>query len=59
MGVEFPNLKTLEDTANVVGSNMFEGFKPTPKKIEIIRDYVLDKISMAQLINITKNKGYV
>lgn len=39
MGVKFSDLKTLESTANALGSNMFEGFIPTPKGIEIIRDY--------------------
>lgn len=37
MGVKFSDLKTLESTVNALGSNMFEGFKPTPKGIEIIR----------------------
>ena len=59
MGVKFSNLKTLENTANVIGSNMFEGFQPTPKRVEIIRDYVLGKITLAQLIQITKDKLYV
>lgn len=59
MGVKFSNLKSLENTANVIGSNMFEGFKPTPKKIEIIRDYVLGEITLAQLVKITKDKSYV
>lgn len=59
MGVKFSNLKSLENTANVIGSNMFEGFKPTPKKIEIIRDYVLGEITLAQLVKITKDKLYV
>ena len=26
MGVKFYDLKTLENTANAIGSNMFEGF---------------------------------
>ena len=38
MGVKFSDLKTLESTANALGSNMFEGYQPTPKGIEIIRD---------------------
>jgi putative transcriptional regulator len=59
MGVEFPDLKTLEGTANALGSNMFEGFKPTPKGIEIIRDYVLGKISIGELIKYAKEKAYV
>jgi putative transcriptional regulator len=29
---------------------MFEGFKPTPKGVEIIRDYVIGKITLAELI---------
>jgi hypothetical protein len=36
------------------GSNMFEGFAPTPQTIEIIRDYVTGKISLAELIQTTK-----
>ena len=50
MGVKFSNLKTLESTANAIGSNMFEGFKPTPKGVEIIRDYVIGKITLGELI---------
>ena len=40
MGVNFSDLKTIESTANALGSNRFEGFKPTQKGIEIIRDHV-------------------
>jgi hypothetical protein len=36
MGIRFSDLKTLESTANVTGSNMFEGFELTHKGIEII-----------------------
>ncbi|NLA25067.1 MAG: antitoxin VbhA family protein [Bacteroidales bacterium] len=43
MGVQFQDLKTLESTANAIGSNMFEGFEPTPKGIALIRDYVIEK----------------
>lgn len=59
MGIKFANLKTLESTANIIGSNMFEGFQPTPKRVEIIRDYVLGEITLTQLIQITKDKLYV
>lgn len=59
MGVRFSDLKTLESTANAIGSNMFEGFKPTPRGIEIIRDYVVGKISMIELIKFAKEKAYV
>ena len=58
MGVKFSNLRTLESTANAIGSNMFEGFKPTPKSIEIIRDYVIGKITLSELIKLAKDKSY-
>jgi putative transcriptional regulator len=58
MGVRFSDLKTLEITANAIGSNMFEGFKPTPKGVEIIRDYVIGKITLAELIKFAKDKSY-
>ena len=59
MGVKFSDLKTLESTANAIGSNMFEGFKPTPKGVEIIRDYVIGKISLSELVAFAKKKSYV
>jgi hypothetical protein len=59
MGVKFSDLKTLENTANAIGSNMFEGYKPTPKGIEIIRDYVIGKITLTELIKFAKEKAYV
>jgi putative transcriptional regulator len=59
MGVKFSNLKSLESTANAIGSNMFEGFKPTPKSVEIIRDYMIGKISLSELIIFAKEKSYV
>lgn len=58
MGVKFSDLKTLEGTANAIGSNMFEGYEPTPKGIEIIRDYVMGKITLPQLIQLAKEKAY-
>lgn len=57
MGVKFSDLKTLESTANALGSNMFEGFKPTPKGIEIIRDYVIGKISLSEARGICQTKS--
>jgi len=59
MGVQFADLQTLESTANAIGSNMFEGFKPTPKGIEIIRDYVMGKISLNELVLFAKQKAFV
>jgi len=58
MGVRFSDLKTLESTANAIGSNMFEGFKPTPKGVEIIRDYMIGKITLSKLIEFAKDKSY-
>lgn len=59
MGVKFSDLKTLESTANALGSNMFEGFKPTPRGVEIIRDYVMGKISISELVKFAEEKAYV
>lgn len=59
MGVKFTDLKTLENTANALGSNMYEGFIPTPKGIEIIRDYVTGKISLSEFVALAKQKDYV
>lgn len=38
MGVPFPDLKSLESTANALGSNMFEGFVPTRELVQIYLD---------------------
>jgi len=57
-GVKFPDIDTLNKTANAIGTNAFEGFEPTPKGIEIIRDYVMDKISISTLIQLIKEKAY-
>ncbi len=59
MGVQFSDLQTLESTANAIGSNMFEGFEPTQKGVEIIRDYVTGQISLSELIKFAKEKSYV
>ncbi|MGC4128087.1 MAG: antitoxin VbhA family protein [Bergeyella sp.] len=59
MGVPFSDLKTLENTANAIGTNMFEGFEPTPKGIALIRDYVTGKITFAEFIKSAKEKAYV
>jgi putative transcriptional regulator len=44
----------LEGVSQAIGSNMFEGFVPTPQTVEIIRDYVTGKISVDELILITR-----
>ena len=58
MGVQFPNLETLESAAEAIGSNMFEGFRPTRKGVEIIRDYCLDKLTFAELATLAREKSY-
>jgi len=58
MGVPFPSLETLENTATAIGSNMFEGFEPTRKGIEIIRDYCLGLITLEQLMVAAREKAY-
>jgi putative transcriptional regulator len=58
MDVPFPDLDTLESAAEAIGSNMFEGFQPTRRGIEIIRDYCLGKISFAQLAAAAREKAY-
>ena len=58
-GVLFPDIDTLNKTANAIGTNMFEGFEPTPKSIEIIRDYILNKITIADVAKIAKEKLYI
>lgn len=59
MGVKFSDLRTFEGTANALGSNMFEGFTPTPKGIEIIRDYISGKISLDEMVSFANKKAYV
>ena len=58
MGVDFSSVDNFEDAANAIGTVMFEGFDPTPKGLEIIRDYLIDKISLGQLILLAKQKAY-
>jgi putative transcriptional regulator len=59
MGVAFADERTFESTANALGSNMFEGFEPTPKGVELIRDYVMGEISLADLVAFATSKVHV
>ena len=45
MGVKFADLKTLESTANAIGTNMFEGFEPTKELIQLYVDWKIGIIS--------------
>jgi len=58
MGVRFSDIDTLNSAANAIGSNMFEGFEPTTRSIEIIRDYLSKKITLEQLIRLSRDKAY-
>ena len=58
MGVSFPDLATLNSTANAIGSNIYEGFEPSVSQIALIRDYVMNKITFLQFVETAKNKSY-
>jgi len=58
MGVSFSSVTNFEAAVNALGTVMYEGFDPTPKSIEIIRDYLSDKISLGQLAQLSKEKAY-
>lgn len=45
MNVKFSDLKTLESTANAIGTNMFEGFEPTKELIQLYVDWKTALIS--------------
>ncbi|MEN9446845.1 MAG: hypothetical protein RJA25_134 [Bacteroidota bacterium] len=45
MGVQFSDLKTLENTANAIGTNMFEGFEPTKELIQLYVDWKSNMVS--------------
>jgi len=58
MGVSFPDLATLDSTANAIGSNMFEGFEPTEKLIRLYLDFKTGKIGNSQLLfNLKDTEG--
>ena len=50
MGVVFPDEKTLDSVANAVGSNMFEGFEPTPQIIQFYLDWKTGKVAEDEFI---------
>jgi hypothetical protein len=58
MGVNFSAVNNFEAAVNALGTVMFEGFDPNPRSIEIIRDYLTDKITLGQLIQLTRDKSY-
>jgi len=58
MGVNFNSVNNFEAAVNALGTVMFEGFDPSPRGIEIIRDYLSDKITLGQLVQLTRDKAY-
>ena len=58
MGVNFNTVNSFDAAVNALGTVMFEGFDPTPRSIEIIRDYLSEKITIGQLVKLTKEKAY-
>ena len=58
MGVNFSSVKNFDAAVNALGTVMFEGFDPPPKSLEIIRDYLSEKITLGQLVQLTKDKAY-
>ncbi len=55
MGVKFPDLMKLESTAYAIGSNMFEGFEPTPEFIELLRDNMIGTVSESEYMERLKS----
>ena len=51
MGVKFADLKSLESTANAIGTNMFEGFEPTKELIQLYVDWKSGLINEALLLH--------
>lgn len=50
MGVKFSDLKSLENTAKAIGTNMFEGFEPTKELVQLYLDWKTGTISDADLL---------
>lgn len=51
LGVQFTDLKSLENTANAIGTNMFEGFEPTKELIQLYVDWKTGLISESELLS--------
>jgi len=50
LGITFSDLKKLENTANAIGSNMFEGFEPTSELIQLYVDWSSGTITDSELV---------
>ena len=51
MGVQFPSLAALENTANAIGSNMFEGFEPTKELVQLYVDWKMGSLTESEFLN--------
>ena len=51
MGVKFDSLHALENTANAIGTNMFEGFEPSKELIQLYVHWKNNVISELELIS--------
>ncbi len=58
MGVPFPSLEIWESAVSAIGSNMFEGYEPTRRGIEIIRDYLTGTISLDEFLTAASGRAY-
>jgi len=58
MGINFNSANDFDATVNALGTVMYGGFDPTPNSIEIIRDYLANKITLGQLVQLTNEKAY-
>ena len=50
LGIKFSDLKKLENTANAIGSNMFEGFEPTSELIQLYVDWSSGTFTDSELV---------
>jgi putative transcriptional regulator len=50
MGVKFSDLKSLESTANAIGTNMLEGFEPSAELIQLYVNWKAELISEKDLL---------
>jgi putative transcriptional regulator len=51
MGVSFPDLDTLNRAADAIGSNMFEGFEPTPELMNLYAAFRNGEIKGENLVD--------
>jgi putative transcriptional regulator len=54
MGVLFPDLATLDSAAYAIGSNMYEGFEPNKKLIQLYLALKTNKIDNTEFITQVK-----